>query len=87
MDEFDQVQSIYQTYSDLVKEGKEDQAGEYLSGHLKELPQELQKKIVSQMLTQSIIDDAAESEILNEIQEAGLEAYEKLEEIEKTRQE
>jgi len=79
----ERVTEVYETYVGLLQKGKEDAAKAYLEENLSKLPEDLRDKIIALMLNQSLIDEARELETIHTIQEAGLEAVEKLEELKK----
>ena len=83
----EQSAAVYEKYARLLAEGKEDEAGKYIGEQLPNLPEDLRNKIIALMLNQSVIDEARELETIHNIQEAGLAAAEKLEELKKNLQE
>jgi hypothetical protein len=67
-----EILDIMDAFMALLQEGKEEEAKKYVVGEFPRLPKSLRDKILSVMLTQALIDENAEQELADEVQEKGL---------------
>ena len=74
----DELEQIYLRLNELIAAGKSDEAKEYLTNHMPILPQELQDEILTKLFMQSVIEEAEEIEMMDELQEEAVETGETL---------
>ena len=75
---------LYQQFSAIAESGDEKTAREFLKAHLKEFPEDVQRKIVFEFFADALGKDAKSAEQKAEIQKVGMEA---IADIDKTKTE
>ena len=75
----DQILEINEKIADLVSQGRESEARQYLSEQLPRFPEKLRNEIMTELFVTSIIDEAAMKESIAHIQEEGIRTIETLE--------
>lgn len=77
----------YDEFLDIVKNGTEEEATNFLKAHLNEFPEELQEKILFAYFEDEVNRQSDEFHALEEVKRTGLEVLKKLESIKKEMEE
>lgn len=81
------MNQIYDQFIDLLSEGDESKMLAFLETHIKELPEDLQEKVIFALFEDSVNKNVEEGEALAAAQKEGSEILKKLQEAKKNYEE
>ena len=67
----DELVAFHDNLSELLVEGREDDAREYVGQHVHRFPEEIRGEIMAEMFLQAIVDEANEIETIADFQKEG----------------
>ena len=79
----EEIQKVNDKVADLIAQGSETEAKQYLAEQLPRFPEKLRKEIMLEMFVSSMIDESATRESIAHLREQGVTAVETLEELKK----
>lgn len=79
MNELETLTTFYEELATLVDAGREADAQAYLSAHMRELPEDMRKELLTRMYLSEIVNEASELEATAQAQAQAITAFEALE--------
>ncbi len=79
----EELQALHDNVAQLLTEGRQADAKEYLEHHVSLLPEELKNEILGLMFLEAVAEEAEEQQSIESMQKEGLDAMQALKAIQK----
>lgn len=78
------ISDLYKTLTELIEAGDEQVVRDYILDHLKEFPEDVQKKIIFEFFDDAVDKSIEANTQKSQLQKEGLSAIAEIEKVEKT---